>query len=144
MNPHSAMDFWNDDLFSPVRSVPYLYWIKIHSIQIRNFGSRIRIGTQVFFVWQRSEISQLKKFIFSSSRLETTSRGAIFKLLKNPGIDSKVSSPPACVAWRAGTTTLLLLGSLPPIDCCTIPAQLSTQGRNTGLSWRVYLSLLSF
>jgi hypothetical protein len=29
------------------------------------------------------------------------------------------------VAWRAGTTILLLLGSLPPIDCLKIPALLT-------------------
>jgi hypothetical protein len=35
----------------------------------------------------------------------------IFKLLRNPGIDYKESIPPAYVDWRAGTTTLFLLGS---------------------------------
>jgi hypothetical protein len=34
-----------------------------------------------------------------------------FKLLRSPGIDSKDSIPPAYVAWRAGATTLFLLGS---------------------------------
>ncbi len=38
-------------------------------------------------------------------------RDRIFKLLRSPGIDSKVSIPPAYVAWWAGTTTLFLLGS---------------------------------
>ncbi len=38
----------------------------------------------------------------------------IFKLLRSLGIDSKESIPPAYVAWRAGTTTLFLLGSWPP------------------------------
>jgi hypothetical protein len=38
-------------------------------------------------------------------------RARIFKLLRNPKIDSKDSIPPACVAWRAGTTTLFLFGS---------------------------------
>ncbi len=41
-------------------------------------------------------------------------REGIFKLLRNLGIDSKESNPPAYVAWRAGTTTLFLLGSQPP------------------------------
>ncbi len=36
----------------------------------------------------------------------------VFKLLKSPGIDSKESITLAYVAWRAGTTTLFLLGSL--------------------------------
>ncbi len=35
----------------------------------------------------------------------------VFKLLRSPDIDSKESIPPAYVAWRAGTTTLFLLGS---------------------------------
>jgi hypothetical protein len=34
-----------------------------------------------------------------------------FKMLRIPGIDSKESVPPAYVAWRAGMTILLLLGS---------------------------------
>jgi hypothetical protein len=35
----------------------------------------------------------------------------IFKLLRNPGIDSKEPILPAYLACRAGTTTLFLLGS---------------------------------
>ncbi len=38
-------------------------------------------------------------------------RDGIFKLLMNPGADSKESILPAHVVWRAGTTTLFLLGS---------------------------------
>ena len=38
-------------------------------------------------------------------------RARIFILLRSPGIDSKESIPPAYVAWRAGTTTIFLLGS---------------------------------
>ncbi len=42
----------------------------------------------------------------------THTRDGIFKLLRSPGkIDSKESILPACVAWRAGTTNLFLLGS---------------------------------
>jgi hypothetical protein len=41
-------------------------------------------------------------------------RARISKLLMSPRIDSKESVPPACVAWRAGTKTLFLLGSWPP------------------------------
>jgi hypothetical protein len=51
------------------------------------------------------------------------SRDGIIKLLKSPGIDSKESIPPAYVAWQAGTTILILLGSKPSIDCSKIPAQ---------------------
>jgi hypothetical protein len=38
-------------------------------------------------------------------------RDGIFELLRSPGIDSKESTPPANVAWRAGTATLFQLGS---------------------------------
>jgi hypothetical protein len=38
-------------------------------------------------------------------------RARICQLLRSPRINSKESIPPACVAWRAGTTTLFLLGS---------------------------------
>jgi hypothetical protein len=41
-------------------------------------------------------------------------REGIFKLLRSSGIDSKESIPPVYVTWRAGTTTLFLLGSWPP------------------------------
>ncbi len=41
-------------------------------------------------------------------------------------MDSKESIPPAYVAWRAGTTTLILLGSYSPLDCSEIPAQYSS------------------
>ncbi len=38
-------------------------------------------------------------------------RARIFKLLRSPRIDSKEPVPPGCEDWRAGTTTLFLLGS---------------------------------
>ncbi len=38
----------------------------------------------------------------------------IFKLSRIPEIDSKEKILPAKVAWRAGTTALILLGSEPP------------------------------
>jgi hypothetical protein len=34
-----------------------------------------------------------------------------FKLLRSPRMDSRKQIPPGCVAWRASTTTLFLLGS---------------------------------
>jgi hypothetical protein len=37
-------------------------------------------------------------------------RDGILKLLRSPGIDSKELISPVYVAWRAGTTTLFLLG----------------------------------
>jgi hypothetical protein len=39
------------------------------------------------------------------------SRDGIFKLVRNPRIDSKESILAAYLAWRAGTITLFLLGS---------------------------------
>ncbi len=43
-------------------------------------------------------------------------RAWTFKLLKSPRIDSNKSIPPAYVAWRAGTTTLFLLGRIRLIE----------------------------
>jgi hypothetical protein len=43
--------------------------------------------------------------------VELIFRARIFYHLRSPRIDSKESIPPAYVAWRAGTTTLFLLGS---------------------------------
>jgi len=40
-------------------------------------------------------------------------RDGIFKLSRSLGINSKLSIPPAYVAWRAGTTALFLLESVP-------------------------------
>jgi hypothetical protein len=57
-------------------------------------------------------ISDSLRFLLLSSMCAwQMHRGGIFKLLRRPGIDSKESIPPAYVAWRAGTTTLFLLGS---------------------------------
>ncbi len=52
------------------------------------------------------------------------SRTRIFKRLWSPWIDSKGWIPPAYVAWRAGTITLFLLGSLAPIAFLKFPAQI--------------------
>ncbi len=37
-------------------------------------------------------------------------RARIFKLLRSPRFKSKEPITPGCVAWRAGTTTLFLIG----------------------------------
>jgi hypothetical protein len=47
---------------------------------------------------------------WQGSGLWPWTRGGIFKLLRSSGIDSKESIPPANIAWRAGMTTLFLLG----------------------------------
>ncbi len=52
-------------------------------------------------------------FVYCPSYLFVEARDGILKLLRGPGINSKESIPPAYVAWRAGTTTLFLLGSWP-------------------------------
>ncbi len=46
-----------------------------------------------------------------TNRVRIQARARSFKILRGPGIDSKESIPPAYVAWRAGTITLLFLGS---------------------------------
>jgi hypothetical protein len=46
---------------------------------------------------------------------DTEYRNGIFSHVRSPGIDSKEWIPPTYVAWRAGTITLFLLGSLPPL-----------------------------
>jgi hypothetical protein len=47
--------------------------------------------------------------------MEVKRTEAVFlKLLWSPGIDSKELIPPAYVAWRADTPTLLLFGCWPP------------------------------
>jgi hypothetical protein len=54
------------------------------------------------------------------------SRAGIFKPLWSPGIDAKASIPPAYVAWRAGTITLIPTRCLAPIDFLKIPALCSS------------------
>jgi hypothetical protein len=58
----------------------------------------------------------------TSHRLSCT---IFFNLLRSPGIDYKELIPPAYAAWRAGTSTLFLLGSKPSIDSSKIPACLT-------------------
>ncbi len=52
-----------------------------------------------------------------------TSRDGIFKHWRSPGIDSEQLISPAYVAWRAGTTTLFLIGFSAPKDCSKILTQ---------------------
>jgi hypothetical protein len=56
------------------------------------------------------------------AKMERVGAG-IFKLLWSPGIDSRVSIPPAYVAWRAGTTTPIPTRFLAPTDCLKISAR---------------------
>ncbi len=66
--------------------------------------------------------------------LLAVTRARIFKLLMSPRIDSKKPITPGCVTWRAGTTTLFLLGSylLAPIDCLKVPAHELNTSLNGG------------
>jgi hypothetical protein len=69
----------------------------------------------VLFLWIYITGSIENSNYFSATKdliiTSITTREGIFKLLRNPGINYKESIPPAYVAWRAGTTTLFLLGS---------------------------------
>jgi hypothetical protein len=47
-------------------------------------------------------------FLLLEAQAEILLRARIFKRLWSPGIDSKELIPPAYVAWRTGTITLLL------------------------------------
>ncbi len=71
----------------------------------------------------RSEMKVSKNTCTTAFTLLVRYRSQNFKLLRSPRIDSKEPIPPGCVAWRAGTTTLCLLGSYSPHRCLKIPAQ---------------------
>jgi hypothetical protein len=69
-------------------------------------------------VWWYNNYFAFNFFRFFNARIKVpvllvwgANRARIFKLLRNPKIDSKDSIPPACVVWRAGTTTFFLFGS---------------------------------
>ena len=59
-----------------------------------------------------NSVGEKDKFFMSGINTEEY-RARIFKLIRSSRIDSKEPIPPGCVAWRAGTTTLFLLGSVP-------------------------------
>ncbi len=71
-------------------------------------------GASNFFWLQlpNQEVNELLYIDIPMSKVLVRAR--IFKLFKSPRIDSRESIPPAYVAWRAGTTTLFLLGSKTP------------------------------
>ncbi len=54
----------------------------------------------------------------------------IFKLLRNPRIDSKEPIPPGCVDWGNWYDNPILARSLAPIDCLKIPALFTELFRN--------------
>ncbi len=80
---------------------------------IRGGGKTVHV---VFNYMSRSLSPNLYTFKDPMSRFQGIDSASlacaiIFQLLRNPGIDSKGSIQPAYVAWRAGATTLFLLGS---------------------------------
>jgi hypothetical protein len=69
--------------------------------------------------YQKQSVKLLQNMVYNTtqhplpphSRTLSVYWAGIFKLFWSPGIDSRVSIPPAYVAWRVGTTTLFLPGS---------------------------------
>jgi hypothetical protein len=74
------------------------------------FSCRVRYcpSTLQFAVWNKGVENQ---FPWAVPYAGFNYSGGIFKFLRGPRIDSKEWIPPAFVAWRAGPTTLFLLGS---------------------------------
>jgi hypothetical protein len=67
------------------------------------YGFNYQVDFRTLTIWA---------FVFlERPTLGFVSRKYFFNLLRIPRIDSMESIPPAYVAWRAGTTTLFLLGS---------------------------------
>jgi hypothetical protein len=83
-------------------------WDYINRSQIHECGNWER-GLAVSFLGVHK--SDLVCSVFFPRLRDSTCRARIFKLLRSPRIDSKEPIPPGCVAWRAGTTNLFLLGS---------------------------------
>jgi hypothetical protein len=68
---------------------------------------------------KRPQFLAEKRYLFSFHFVyEDSSSETVF--LNAEGAQESI--PPAYVAWRAGTPTLFLLGSWPPIDYSKIPA----------------------
>jgi hypothetical protein len=62
-------------------------------------------------VWPDRTFNYLLPAPYFSSQPNCPVRAGIFKPVWSPGIDAKASTPPAYVAWRAGTITLFLVGA---------------------------------
>ncbi len=82
-------------LSSPTSYLPFFY--KLFTLAVFVFFSHLFLSA--YFLHSFS----FPMFLFSCAD--------IFKLLRSPGSDSKKLILPTYVAWRAGTTTLFLLGS---------------------------------
>ncbi len=79
-------------------------------VRVESVCSRLGL-TSLAFLWRRDQVTLIRDL----------SRN--LKLVRSPRIGPKETIPSGCVAWRAGTTTLLLFRFLAPIDCLKIPAQ---------------------
>jgi hypothetical protein len=64
--------------------------------------------------WGSSAYWSVDRYMCRGKCCQQVSRAQIFKLLRCSRIDSMEPIPPCCVAWRAGTTNLFLLGSWSP------------------------------
>jgi hypothetical protein len=82
-------------------------------------GSTVLSSWDAIFKFLRSPDIDSKELIPPAY----VARARIFKLSRSPRIDSKKPIPPGCVAWRAGTTTLFLLGSFSPHRLFKFPVQ---------------------
>ena len=105
-------------LFCPISQKIPLYFIKKNKNKVLPYQRHIVVLCSCSCAERPVSCSQgpsagpSEHTIINRRGLDT--RGGIFKHLCIPRIDSKESILPAYVAWRAGTITLFLLGSLPP------------------------------
>ncbi len=98
------------------------------SVEARADNFRVKEKKQLNLQWSQSICSVprrvycvLKRGLQYMYTELSKYRARMFKLLRNPEIDSKESIPPAYVAWRAGTTTPIPTRFPAHIDCCKIP-----------------------
>ncbi len=75
----------------------------------RNWDKRLKSFPPCYSVTSINEFYTPSPPPFEKKWFETRAR--MFKLLRSCRIDYKKPIPPGCVAWRAGTTTLFVLGS---------------------------------
>jgi hypothetical protein len=70
-------------------------------------GPKLRDPENCYVTWRNRFLGPLNVYKFELG-------ARIVKLFRSPRIDSMKLISPVCVAWRAGTTTLFLLGSYSP------------------------------
>jgi hypothetical protein len=78
---------------------------------VKNSSHEINTRNETLHLGVGMPLRRIQTRIHAIRNLELGTRARILKLLRSPRIDSKEPIPPACVAWRAGTTTLFLLSS---------------------------------